>query len=165
MNLAPQDSTARPAPAGIVVLDTHIALEWLWFDDGRTRAMGQSIAQGHRPWWACSRMTEEWQRVLRRLAQAATTPQMSQTSIRPEEMPCQKSKLAHTYYLRHAQIWTPLPPPAPYRCSDPDDQMFIDLALATGASCLLTRDRALLKLRSRARERGLLIGAPEDWSW
>jgi predicted nucleic acid-binding protein len=165
MNFTSQDSTAQPAPAGGVVLDTHVALEWLWFADARTRALGHCISQGRRPWWACSRMTAEWQRVLRRLAHAAVQPAQSQASISSEEMPCENSKLAHTQYLQHTRVWTPLPPPAPFRCSDPDDQMFIDLALAAGASCLLTRDRALLKLRSRARERGLLIGAPEDWSW
>jgi predicted nucleic acid-binding protein len=36
------------------------------------------------------------------------------------------------------------------RCSDPDDQMFLVLTDAARADCLLTRDRALLKL-GRAR--------------
>jgi predicted nucleic acid-binding protein len=35
-------------------------------------------------------------------------------------------------------------------CSDPDDQVFLDLAVTRGASFLLSRDRALLKLARRA---------------
>lgn len=37
------------------------------------------------------------------------------------------------------------------RCTDRDDQRFIDLAAAVGAALLLTKDRALLKLDRRAR--------------
>ena len=54
------------------------------------------------------------------------------------------------------------PPPGPLRCADPDDQVFIDLALATGAHWLLTRDRALLDLRRGALERGLRVVRPDD---
>lgn len=35
-------------------------------------------------------------------------------------------------------------------CSDPDDQVFLDLAVTRGATFLLSRDRALLKLARRA---------------
>jgi predicted nucleic acid-binding protein len=35
------------------------------------------------------------------------------------------------------------------RCSDPDDQKFIELAAASGAQGLVSKDRAVLKLRRR----------------
>ncbi len=35
------------------------------------------------------------------------------------------------------------------RCSDPDDQKFIELAAAAGAHALVSKDRAVLKLRRR----------------
>ena len=49
------------------------------------------------------------------------------------------------------------------RCSDPDDQQFIDLAIARRAHALLTRDRAVLRLAPRARRFGVLIATPEAW--
>ena len=50
------------------------------------------------------------------------------------------------------------------RCTDPDDQKFIDLALQTGASALLSRDRAVLKLARRAAVHGLPIESMAAWS-
>ena len=47
------------------------------------------------------------------------------------------------------------------RCTDPDDQKFIDLALGHRARWLVTRDRAVLKLARRARTLGLNIVTPE----
>ena len=49
-------------------------------------------------------------------------------------------------------------------CRDPDDQKFIDLALASGARWLISRDKALLALAKRARPRGLLVLPPRLWT-
>jgi len=49
------------------------------------------------------------------------------------------------------------------RCNDPDDQKFVDLALAYGARWLLSRDRAVLKLAKRCRTLGLQVLTPEQW--
>ncbi|MBN8487205.1 MAG: PIN domain-containing protein, partial [Burkholderiales bacterium] len=50
------------------------------------------------------------------------------------------------------------------RCTDPDDQKFIDFALACGARWLVSRDKAVLKLRRRALAlHGLQIVHPADW--
>ena len=48
-------------------------------------------------------------------------------------------------------------------CRDPDDQKFIDLALARHARWLVSRDKALLALAKRAKLRGLFILKPELW--
>ncbi len=55
------------------------------------------------------------------------------------------------------------PPAADCRlpCTDPADQMFIDLAAAQRAEALLSRDKALLRLRRAAARRfGLHISLP-----
>jgi len=49
-------------------------------------------------------------------------------------------------------------------CRDPDDQMFIDLAVEAKARWLISRDRAVLALAKRARAFGVEILTPEAWT-
>jgi predicted nucleic acid-binding protein len=49
------------------------------------------------------------------------------------------------------------------RCTDPDDQKFIDLALGHGARWLISRDSAVLKVAKRSRSLGLEVLTPEAW--
>ena len=59
----------------------------------------------------------------------------------------------------------PDPPPDPRlpRCSDPDDQKFLDLAWAGEAAALVTKDRALLDLARRIDRLGrFLVCLPTD---
>ncbi|MBX3622048.1 MAG: PIN domain-containing protein [Rhizobacter sp.] len=49
------------------------------------------------------------------------------------------------------------------RCTDPDDQKFIDLAVAN-ARWLVSRDRAVLKLARRAALFGLQVVSPDRWT-
>jgi predicted nucleic acid-binding protein len=50
-------------------------------------------------------------------------------------------------------------------CRDPDDQKFLDLALACGARALLTRDRALLELGRRWKKSlPFAIVTPRAWA-
>ena len=48
--------------------------------------------------------------------------------------------------------------PAPVRCSDRDDQIFVDLAVANRAM-LLSRDRQVLRLRRRLAMLGVTVGS------
>lgn len=49
-------------------------------------------------------------------------------------------------------------------CRDPDDQKFLELSAASGAACLISKDKALLKLAGKMRRRGgFEILSPEQW--
>lgn len=62
-----------------------------------------------------------------------------------------------------AQVqWVDAAPRARCRCSDPDDQMFVDLAVARGVP-LLSKDRALLALRRPLAALGVAVHPP--WPW
>jgi predicted nucleic acid-binding protein len=51
------------------------------------------------------------------------------------------------------------------KCSDPDDQKFLELALACGANFLLTRDDALLVLaRGKTRPLPFRIVTPQEFA-
>jgi putative PIN family toxin of toxin-antitoxin system len=51
------------------------------------------------------------------------------------------------------------------RCSDPDDQKFLELARDVQADWLITKDKALLQIRRNKLEAaGFRIGTPEHWA-
>jgi predicted nucleic acid-binding protein len=56
-----------------------------------------------------------------------------------------------------------LPPALPLRSSDPDDQVFIDLAVGQQAGWLFSRDRAILRLARRLRPLGVQALSPAAW--
>jgi putative PIN family toxin of toxin-antitoxin system len=50
-------------------------------------------------------------------------------------------------------------------CKDKDDQKFLQLALQSDASILITKDKALLKLAKRLTRKGLFcVQTPEAWT-
>lgn len=137
-----------------IVLDTNVLLDWLVFGDPSCVGFSGAILAGQLRWLAAHPMREEWNDVLARGVGANRSPEVAALA---------------DIWSRHANI---LPAPAsqapgrPFdcRCTDPDDQIFIDLALSSGARWLLSRDRAVLKLARSARCRGLLILPPVRWS-
>jgi predicted nucleic acid-binding protein len=135
----------------ILVLDTNVVLDWLVFADPRSAAAGAAIAGGLVHWLASAAMRHELERVLARGRLGARQPE---------------TDAALAQWDRHATMIEARAPLAQsgWRCSDPDDQKFIDLALHCGAAALLTRDRALLRLARRARAAGLAIVPAEAWA-
>ena len=68
-------------------------------------------------------------------------------------------------YAREVGTPPPLGAAARLHCTDADDQKFIDLAIAKSAHTLVSRDKALLRLARKARDRhGVRICRPEAWS-
>ena len=136
----------------IIVLDTNVVLDWLVFRNPACAALGDALAARTLRWYASAAMRDELAHVLGRgVAKAwATDPVALWTQW---ERDC-------------VEVATPtfLAPAMRLRCTDADDQMFIDFSLAHGARWLLSRDRAVLKLARRARPFGLAIATPTDWA-
>lgn len=137
--------------AALWVLDTNALLDWVVFDDPAMRGLAAAIVAGHARWICTEAMLAEAEDVLARPAFVrfggadALLPRLA--LIRRD----------------HAMV-LPEPPPCGLRCADPDDQVFIDLALARRAELLLTRDRALLDLAAGAAASGLRIATPAGWA-
>ena len=141
------------APAApIVVLDTNVVLDWLVFRDPACSALGAAIGGAALRWTATAAMRDELAHVLARGHLDTWTP----------DLPALWS-----HWDRHCvEAPTPPPsgPPGRLRCSDPDDQKFIDLAVACGARWLVSHDRAVLRLARRLREHGVDALPPGRWA-
>jgi len=150
-----QPPPSRPPGSGpaafvlddLAVLDTQVVFDWLVFRDPSAASLGRAIENRSVRWLASAPMLREIERVLDRGVGAAWSP--DRAAIRDT---C--GRLAHPVQAAAD---------SPLRCADPDDQMFIDLALAVRACWLFTRDKALLRLAPRARDRGVCVLRPADW--
>ena len=132
-----------------VVLDTNTVLDWLVFRDAGMAPVVAALENRILQWVACTAMRDELARTLTYRSLAKWLPD---------------SEHALSVFDRHACLLpAPAPSPPHLRCSDPDDQVFLDLALAYRSHWLLTHDRALLRLARRVRPLGLLITAPKNW--
>ena len=140
-----------PGPPAALVLDTNAALDWLVFRDPGMDAVVAAIQSGAVRWLVSPRMRQELLRTL-------DYPLLARW--RPD------GERALTTFDRWAVVQAE---PAALRsgplvCADPDDQVFIDLAVQQHARWLLSHDRALHKLSRHAARLGLQIVKPRDWT-
>jgi len=132
-----------------VVLDTNVVLDWLLFSEASVADLAAAVVGGRIRWLATAAMRDEMVHVLSRGLAAAHG--------------ADSARLA-AIWDRHCTEHPAAPPAGAHmRCTDTDDQKFIDLALADGARWLISRDRAVLKLRRRAAKHGLVIAPPDQW--
>ena len=131
-----------------VVLDTNTVLDWLLFRDPATHELARRIADGRLAWRATPAMRREFERVLPRPALARWAPDASRLAAA---------------WDRHARLEAEEPARGPLACTDPDDQVFIDLALQRRCTWLVSRDRALLRLSRRAAAWGVVVLTPQAW--
>lgn len=151
MHLQHTTRPTLPARPGlpVAVLDTQVVLDWLAFRDPGAAALGQAIEAGSLHWIASAAMRAEFDHVLERGVAAAWGPDHGTIAAA---------------WQRYARPFEPVAQPASgLRCTDPSDQMFLDLALSAQADWLFTRDRALLRLARRALQRGVAVIRPGDW--
>lgn len=134
-----------PATETFIVIDTNIVLDLLVFDDPTWVALKAALEAGTLDWIATPSMRVELERVLgypliaRRLAKDMRAP--------GEVLAC---------FDAQSRTVDAVPARAPFVCKDPDDQVFIDLAVAHRAR-LLSKDKLVLALRKRLATLGVVV--------
>lgn len=127
------------------VIDTNVLLDCWVFDDPATRPLWLAIEAGR---LAC-------------LRSADTEAELADVLRRPLFAPRLAARGADVAVL--LARWQAVAQPvarvfaAPWGCTDPHDQKFLDLAASARADLLVSKDKALLKLARRARRERLAI--------
>ena len=126
------------------VIDTNTALDFLVFEDPSIKPLFAALQSDHDQWLVCQSMRDELLRVLdypliakrralRRLSVEAVMQMFDALSVMLEQ-----------------------PAKAPYTCKDPDDQVFVDLAVSAKAT-LVSKDHAVLAMRARLKRLGISV--------
>jgi predicted nucleic acid-binding protein len=151
MQTAPAAAATPPATSPpLAVLDTNVVLDLWLFSDPRAAPLREALHAGLLGVLLTAPMLAELAGVLRRPFATA--------------WPVPGATVLAALQALGSLVQTPAGPhPAP-RCTDADDQKFIDLAWAWPARWLISRDRAVLKLARPALARGLHIVTPERWA-
>jgi putative PIN family toxin of toxin-antitoxin system len=131
-----------------IVLDTNVVLDLFHWGNVDAVPIMAALEAGRIECLVDERTLDELRRVL-------TYPQLKLTP----EMIAER-------YARYRALVTTIPegeaPPLP-RCQDRDDQKFLELSARSGADWLVSKDKALLKLRGRTKL-GFRIMKPKDAS-
>jgi len=139
-----------PAPASPVVLDTNVLLDLFVFHDPRWAPLVAALEN----------------RSVRAVTRADCRAEYLAVLHYPH-LPLDDDSRAAAAARFDALIETVAPTSRALRlpvCTDRDDQKFLELARDAGASTLVTKDKALLKLARRAARDGLFaIVQPETW--
>nr|WP_295773477.1 putative toxin-antitoxin system toxin component, PIN family [Rhodoferax sp.] len=122
------------APA--LVLDTNIVLDVLVFADPVAQQLAQGLRAGAWRWLVTTSMREELERVL---AYPKIAKRLAYYQLHSADVLAQFDALSETVDVA---------PKAPIICKDPDDQKFIDLAVAHKA-LVLSKDNAVLCMKKR----------------
>lgn len=139
-----------------LVIDTNVVLDWLFFQMPMLKRLTDSVDAGRVTVHTHPLLIEEFQRVL-------AFPQFkAPESVRPiiVEMYRKQSvpqPLDAELLLRNDGLPEGFP-----RCRDPDDERFLALAWHSKADALVSRDKALLKLKRRVQPFGFgILTVPE----
>ena len=135
----------------LAVLDTNICLDLFVFHDALASDLLKAIQDNTLIAITREDCRSEWLRVL-------DYPKLALDETEKE--------LSKQAYDRHIRIIDP--EKRDYRtlpvCRDKDDQKFMELAYDAHASCLITKDKALLKLAIKNRKNGYFtIITPDQW--
>ena len=129
----------------LIVIDTNIVLDLLVFDDPVWAPLQVALGAGSLRWIATPSMRVELERVL-------GYPLIARRLLRDARAP--EDVLAR--FDAQAQMVDAKPVRAVFVCKDPDDQVFIDLAVAHKAR-LLSKDKLVLAMRKRLATLGVEV--------
>jgi putative PIN family toxin of toxin-antitoxin system len=129
-----------------VVIDTNIVLDLLVFDDPATAPLRLALNAQSLAWLATQAMRDELERVLGYPKIVARLARHERTAL---------GVLAQ--FDAHATL-TAAAPKAVLTCADPDDQKFIDLAVAHQTQ-LLSKDQAVICMKKRLLEHAVCVRA------
>ncbi|MDP2056506.1 MAG: putative toxin-antitoxin system toxin component, PIN family, partial [Thiobacillus sp.] len=135
----------------LLVIDTNVVLDLLHFDDASARPLRLALEDGRVRCMVTDATLEEWRRVL-------AYPEFALDPTQQAALVARYQALAET--ARTVEVDAGLP-----RCSDTDDQKFIELAAAVRAQGLVSKDRAVLKLRRRCAPTFRVMTPAEAVRW
>jgi len=139
-----------------LVLDTNVCLDLFVFGDASCATLRDALRAGAVQAVTDAACRDEWLRVL-------GYPQLALDAARRAAAVAAFDASVRLLPTAGRPV-VPAMPKLP-RCADPDDQRFLELAQASGAQWLLSRDRELLKLARRTRrEHGFDILTPQAWT-
>ncbi len=138
-------------PPRPIVLDTNIVLDAFVFGDAAAVPLRAGLEDGALQWVATAAMRDELARVL---GYKQIVPRLAFYGLGADDV-----LAAFDRHVRPVDA----APRAQVVCKDPDDQKFIDLAVAHQSE-LLSKDRAVLCMTRRLQALGVRTGAALDVS-
>jgi putative PIN family toxin of toxin-antitoxin system len=130
------------------VIDTNIVLDLWLFEDPATIPLRAALQSGAISHLATASMRDELERVL---TYPHLVKRMAKSNIQAQDI--------LNRFDKH-QLDAEPAAKAPCTCKDPDDQKFIDLAVAH-ATPLLSKDNAILCMKKRLLQSGVVLN-PND---
>lgn len=128
-----------------LVVDTNVLLDCWAFDDPVARPLWRAIDSGR---IVCLRSADTDAELVDVLNRPVFAARFAARAVDAAALIARWNALA----LPIARIFS-----APWGCTDPQDQKFLDLAVSARADLLVSKDKALLRLARRARRDGLAI--------
>ena len=153
----------------LLVLDTNVVLDLLHFDDQAARPLRHALEAGRVHCVVTDATLDEWRRVLAypefaldATRQAALLARYQSLAVRLDavDAPAGLPRRGAPIHYGLKSVWSRMP-----CCSDPDDQKFIELAAHAEAQGLVSKDRAVLKLRRRCAPHFRIMTPAEAVCW
>ncbi|HTE41264.1 MAG TPA: putative toxin-antitoxin system toxin component, PIN family [Steroidobacteraceae bacterium] len=140
-------TTTEVANVRTAVLDTNVVLDWLVFRDPSTLWLPIALRTFPIPGSGLRLMTSA----------AALTELQNVLAYARLGLSLEDQRTVLDMYRQQAMLVEPQAPAGLPRCRDADDQHFLELAVFAQADVLISRDKALLKLRSRMKKFGVQV--------